>query len=956
MKRFFLFNIIFFVIFNFAFSQNFSESEMKIYHELNSAYNSKFYPGVLQNAEKLEENYPQSSFLINAICKKGESLFFMNEYEKSIETLEKILPQTDDFIDEKISVLFFLGQSYQKIGDFQKSIQYYAECANLSKAEKNYFYEKSIFNAGISYFSILDYKNAEINFEYIVSNFQNEDFYESFQKLCICYNSQEKYQKTINLFNQIKNSNLQDEIFFTICIYSADAYKELNQALQAYQIYCLAIESGIPEIAIIALKKAYILASENNIGVNPADVFSKTAATFENNSELVQEFWCRLGIDEFNKKNYEKSWEFFENVEKIESEKKLPIANLYKAKILIESKKDFFNAEKELEFFENNKIDDKFSVSDSCFSTLLSCKINLEKWNEIPKIYKKIKNPQISDKYNLASYYYKNQKYNEIILLLDEIVKNDKDLEFLSCAALYSSSLLKLGKLSDACRIYEKFYLNGKLNSQNKNEYAKALFLLKDYKKSYEVAKSSNSSEGNYICGINLINLKDFSAAKENFINYIKSENSEKDFYLRSYFYKGYCEYCLEDYKNAYLSFVRFSNEQKEDDYEFLKKSYEFAAKSALQYKNFDGAISQTEALIKISNQNSEKQENLLFLVDIYCDMKDFSSALEILSPYVSSSSDFKIKALFKTAQVYEKQNDFLNADVVYQKIYKEYPNTNFAEDAIFRSGEIFYSAQDYASSQKRFSEYIYKFTDGKYYESALFFCGDCNLKLGRFDESVMMNLTLLSNFPATNYEYSASENLVKAYESQEYFSKALEILQNLVKKYPEKTNSPEMKNELIKLEKIVSGTDKSLVEKLSDYENAGKSKTFEGRKIGSELVNLYAKKDSTIKEAEILALEILENHKEDSVEELEIAAENSEFLGNYYRKNQDDKKAGEFFLNAAKYFRSYKNDNSAATCLFSAAESFFSVGQFGDAKKTVELLQELYPNSKQAKVAARFL
>lgn len=956
MKRFFLFNIIFFFILNFSFSQNVSDSEMKIVHDLNSAYNSEFYPGVLENTEKLEKNYPQSAFLINAICKKGESLFFMNEYENAIKTLEKILPQTDDFIEEKVSTLFFLGKSYQKIENFPKAIQYYAKCANLSKTKNLFFYEKSIFNAGISYFSILDYQNAEIIFEYIVSNFQNDDFYESLQKLCICYNSQKKYQKTINLFNQIKNANVQKEVFFTICIYCADAYKELNQNLQSYQIYCLAIESEIPEIAIIAFKKAYILASEQKIGVNPADVFSKTIKTFENNLELVQEFWCRLGIDEFNKKNYENSLEFFENAEKIKPEKKLPISNLYKAKILIESKKDFFSAEKILEENGNLLFEDKFSVSDSYFSTLLSCKTNLEKWDEIPKIYKKIKNPQILDKYNLSSYYYKTQKYDEIILLLDEIIKNDKDLKYLSCAALYSSSLLKLGKLNEACKIYEKMFLSEKLDSKNKIEYAKALFLLKDYKKSYEVAKSSELSEGNYICGINLINLKDFSSAKENFINYIKSENSEKDFYLRSYFYKGYCEYCLEDYKNAYLSFVRFSNEENEEDYEFIKKSYEFAAKSALQYKNFDGAISQTETLLKISNQNSEKQENLLFLVDIYCDMKNFSKALEILSPYVKSSSDFKIKALFKTAQVYEKQNDFFNADVIYQEIYQEYANTNFAEDAIFRSGEIFYSAQDYASSQKRFSEYIYKFTDGKYYESALFFCGDCNLKLGRFDESIMMNLTLLSNFSTTNYEISASENLVKAYESQEYFTKALEILQNLVKKYPEKANSPEIKNELIKLEKIVSGTDKSIVEKLSDYEKAGKSKTYEGRKIGLELVNLYAKKDSTIKEAQILALEILENHKEDSIEELEIAAINSEFLGNYYHKNQDDKKAGDFFLTAAKYFRSYKNDNSAATCLFSAAESFFSIGQFGDAKKTVELLQELYPNSKQAKAAERFL
>lgn len=958
MKRFFLSSLVFvFIIFSLS-SQSATELESSIFNDLNSAYNSKFYPGVVQKAEELEKNYPQSSFVVTANCKKGESFFYLHQYENAIKTLEGVLPKTDELLSEKISSFYFLAKSYQKMQNYEDAIKNYLKCAEFSK-NQNSFYEKSIYNAGLSYFSLLDFGNAKTNFEYVVSNgkkFSKNEYEEALQKLCICYQSQKEYKKIIDIFNQLKKENLNKKTYFTICIYSADSYKKLGENLKAYENYCNAIESGITEIAIIALKKAYVLSSEKNIGVNPSEIFSKTTQTFSNESELVREFWCRLAIDEFNKQNYEKSLIFFENAEKTEPIKQTALQTLYKAKIKIESEKDFLSAEKILIENEDLLLEDKYSVSDSWFSTLLSCKINLEKWNEVLSVYEKIKNPKINEKYNLATFYYQDKNYEKVVSILEEIVTNDKNQKYPKCAALYSSSLLKIGENAKACKIYEKFYLKGNLDSKDKIEYSKALFLLKSYEKANEVASSSNLNEGNYISGLCFVNLQDFSNANKKFINYIKNKNQTKNFNNLSYFYKGYCEYCLEDYKNAYLSFLRFLNEEKNPTYKFAKNSYEFAATSALQTKNYDEAAIRAENLFKISATQNEKQNALFFLVDIYCDMKNYQKAIEILNPYTTSNSDFKINALFKTAQVYENQNDLQKADEIYQKIYKEYAKTEFAQDALFRSGEIFYSTQDYASSQKRFNEYIYKFTDGKYYESALFFCGDCDLKLKKFDESVMMNSTLLSSFPNSTYGFSANKNLLETYEKQENFLKALEIAKRIVTNYPEEANFNKIGTKLIQLEKIVSGTDKSIVEKLSEYENAGKSQTFEGRKIGTELVKLYEKDDSTLLDAANLSEEILKNHKENSKEEFEIAAFNAEFLGNFYQKNYDDKKAAQFYLDAAQFYRSVQNNDLAATCLYNAAECFYSAKLGGDAKNTAELLQKLYPNSKQANIAQRFL
>ena len=182
--------------------------------------------------------------------------------------------------------------------------------------------------------------------------------------------------------------------------------------------------------------------------------------------------------------------------------------------------------------------------------------------------------------------------------------------------------------------------------------------------------------------------------------------------------------------------------------------------------------------------------------------------------------------ALFKQAQVYEKQNNLTSADMIYEKIYTEYPKGEFAQEAMYRSGELFYSHEDYAGAQKRFNKYIYKYIDGKYFDAALFFCGDCDLKLGRYDECVMLNTNLLSKYPDGSYVYGANKNLLSAYYEQENFIKALEVARLLVKKYPEQAALDGVGSKLVQLEKIVSGTDRSVAEKLNEYEKAGKAGT----------------------------------------------------------------------------------------------------------------------------------
>lgn len=936
--------------------------ETSVYNDLNSAWVSGFYPGVVEKAVQLEKNYPQSSLLVDANCKKGEALFYMNQYENAVEVLENLIPLTADNLALNAKCEYFLAQSFEGLEDYTNALTHYLKCTKLCSSKKlSPYYEQSVLKAGFVYFGIGEYEKAITNFEYIVQhgkNYNSSDYNEAIQKLFVSYNNAGKYTKTVAVFNQLDKENFSAEVYYTLCIYTADAYRALNKNKEAYDAYCLVVESGYPNLAIVALKKSYVLAGEKKIGVNPADVFSKATETFKDEPGLVREFWIRLGIDEYNKKNYKGAEDFLKNALTIDGDNscELAIVTLYQAKNRIDGYKDFEGAEKLLEENTAALEKDKYAVSDSWYSTLLTCKINLSKWNEVESTFSKITKPGVNEKYQLASYFYNKKDFKKVIATLKGIPENDKNCKYPLCGRLYASALLQDNQITKALQIYQVLYSNGVLMPLDKLEYAKGLFINKAYRQACNISMESKTVEGQYVAGLSLINLKEWNAARDGFVSYIKDKSKVEDFNVLAYFYKGYCEYCLEDYKNAYVSFVRFTTDGKSADYSYVTEAYDLSSKSALQYGDYNQAAMQIENLLKIVVSDKEKQNAVIYLCDIYCDSKKYAKAISLLDPYINSKNDFTMTALFKKAQVFEKQEDLESADKIYEKIYTEYPKGEFAQEAMYRSGELFYSHEDYASSQKRFNKYIYKYIDGKYFDAALFFCGDCDLKLGRLDECVMLNTSLISRYPDGNYVYGANKNLLSAYYEQENFINALEVARVLIKKYPEQAALDGVGTKLVQLEKIVSGTDRSVAEKLNEYEKAGKSGTYNGRKIGNQLVKLYAQNDSTMNEAVVLAQDILKNHKEDSKDELLIAAENAEFLGDYCNKSNKNQQAGKYYLDAAQYYRGCNESEKAATCLYTAADAYINAGQSGDAKEVVSLLQSLYPDSKQARAAARLI
>lgn len=935
MKKIFLLFTICICLAANLFSADSYVSDVNLYNEINLAFKNRYYPGTVDKVNLLEKQFPDSVFMSSALAYKGDALINMYRYDEAISTLENAISHMHTGSLEMSHCTYLLGKAFYYKKNYSKALEQFHLACNLSFTDGvMYYYHSSILYSARSFYALEKYEEAYPLFEYVISNgnqYTKADFDEALQKIMLSYNYAGKENKTLELFAQLNKEDFSEELYYTLCIYNADACKQLNKNNEAYEYYCQVVENADETLAINALKKAYILASEKNIGVNPGEVFSKTVDTFSENPELVNEFWIRLGIDEYKNKNYKKAEEYFTNVDHENA-----VVTLYKAKIILDRDKNPETAEELLLPIEKNINNVKTeNFQNSYYSVLLQCKFQQKKWNELPQIYSKIKNPSYEDTYAVSASYYEKGDYKNVSP---------------ETGVLYASALARSGDYINAEAVFAKT----ELSASARAEYAKVLFACGKYQDSYNQAQQSNDVNKEYISGLCQINLKNWELAKNHFANYIKQMSGKSDFIKLVFFYKGYSEYCLEEYKNSYASFVRFGAEAVPSQIVYTRKGYEYAAKSALQTGDFKNAAVQAENVIKNSTNLEEKHSAVLFCSEIFSDYENYDKALSILLPYTLDKSDFAVQALFAAAKVYEKQGNVESADNSYKKIYTDFPKSELAEEAMYRCGEVYYSHRDYVTALNCFNKYIYKYANGKFSDGAMFFCGDCSIRLGEVDRAIMLNKTMLQKYPASIYSYGANKNLLEAYYEQESYNQALDVAKIIVKNFPEQAASDEIGRRLIELEKIVSGTDKQVAEKQSEYEKLGKSTTKKGRIAGSELVKLYADSSDTQKDAFELAKELLS--KQTANDEKLYAADNAEFIADFYRRNQMNKEAAEMYLTAAEYFRSLDNSSKAAGALYGAAEAFISEGLAGDAEETAKLLIQLYPESKQAERVERLL
>lgn len=921
----------------FGFAKGSGETDIAIYNEVTAAFETGFFPGAVEKANLLEQEYPESVLMLPALVMKGEALVNLGRLNEALQTLETAISRMHTGSENFSRCYFLLGKALYLQQEYDKALENFHNSCTVSSAEKDKsYYPRSVFYSGKIFYQLEMYAKALPLYEYVIAHgneYSVKDYEEAFLRTCVCYNRTGAPEKTIKLFANVPAETVNFEVYYSTELSVAEAYEMTGNKEAALQTYDEIVRLASDHIAVFAMKKAYLL------GENVADCLSK----FSDKPDLVNEFWLRLGIDAYNAKDFDGAQIYLDYASQS------PVAFIYQQKIALETGTPAGEVYNNLEQGLPKVQALGYAEGLDAYNALcLQCAVLSGKWDAAEEIFGRINTPDAYSAVNLASAYYETGKYDSAVEVLNQFnIQNE----------LLASALVRGGKNAEGIEVYKALSdtENGGagLSAKGQLEYSKALFKAGSYKTSLENAEQSKLPEGLYICGLDCINLKRWTSARNYFVEYNKLQSNKPDFIKLSLFYKGYAEYCLEQYKDSYASFVRYANEAQTG--KLIRNAYEYAAKSALQMGEYKNASAQAQNVIKASQTKEDKQAAVIFCAEIYSDYGSYDQAIAVLSPYTKESGEFAIQALSQTAKIYVKQGKIPDADKIYIQIYTNNPNSAYAEEAMYRSGEIYYTTENYGDAENRLNKYIYKYANGKFTEAALFYCGDCCVRLGELEKSIMMNKTLLQKYKDSIYLYGTYKNLLSAYYDTASYSEALETARILVADFQTQAASDGIGTKLKELEKIVSGTDVRVAETYSRYEKQGKASTKEGRETGTKLVQLYAENDETKREAYNLATELLALQKDAS--EKYSAAQNAEYIADYSRANNENQKAAEMYLLAAEYYRgSSASDDKAAAALYGAVEAFVADGLTADAKETAGLLIKLYPESKQARNVKRLV
>jgi tetratricopeptide (TPR) repeat protein len=929
-------------------------SDISLYQELSAAYGGGFYPGVVSYAEQLVSLYPDSVFSGRSSAMEGEALVRLGRFDDAVPVLEHAEKLAGSASQSAAECVYWRARAEYGRGNNSKA-SYLFHVFFTGAGKNNRYYASAVLYSGRTCMLLGDYRPAALLFQYVISSgtsYTPAEYSEAAVKLFDAYNKIQEYRKTIAVFAQFRQSDFSAYMYYMLAEYAGEAYESLGEYKKAYDLYSNVLDSGQKNLAVGALRKAYRVSSEHRseVGEDSGKVLADAQNTLADSPELVSEFWTRLAIDAYSAGTYEKAVDYFDKAENNATPGLLQIAALYRAEMMVNGK----NVPVENAVSILKKTADKTLLlpdSDNGRSyqvAMVRYAAMLKNWDDVLKYASGIQSPDKETSYYKAYALYNTGKYDTAIAVLEPYTDPNTN-NPPPVMALYALVLARTSRFSDAIAIYGKMSDADTIDNVSRLDYAELLLQTGKNDEAYVQASKSKQPLASYIAGLAQFNNKNWASAVAGFAHCLDTDILPDTGQYRAFalFYKGYAEYRQGNTKTAYADLVKFAGAYPDNHLVF--EACMTAANAAVQNGDYINAATQAEAAVKIASSGKGHENAVLLCSGIYSDAKQYDKAVDILSDPSREINPFGMKCLYQIAQIYVRQGKNDTADSTYASLAQKYPSDPLAEESLYRRGELFYTLQKYETAINRFSAYTTAYPGGRFTDAAWYFTAESCALTGALDRAILTDMMLIKQYPVSTYVYSAEKSLLKWSRDRGDYADALAAARSLLSLYGGQAKKDGIAQEEAELEKLASGADKRIVEKQSDYEQAGKNETAAGRKIGTELAELYMA-SSRYDLAESLAVPLLEQQKKNISLESQYAARTADVLAacNHWKKSY--KQAAGMFLVAAEYYRMNSNADKAAVSLYRAADSFMSAKMEGDAQDTAKTLKSLYPDSLLSK------
>lgn len=975
--------LVFFVIlfctsFMFSITNEVIQSETYLLHQIQSSYKRQHYSEVIVNVDKLEKEYPNSAYIIQSLYKKAHSLYLLGRFSESYKILQELSQNTNANVYSE--TLLLMASIHYKKGEYGEAVDFYHRVCKAESNKSEIYFEALLYSVR-SLFQLNEYQKLIPIAEYLITCSNMKQYLcEVTSLLFASYDKLNDYKKIARLYKQTELSNFSTELAEQINLIAANAYANTSRGAKALEIYESLLSSTSREVAGVSLHNAFVLANEISTDraeqvVEKASQQSKVILNDQDFSSLLGELRLRIGIDDYNKKDFESAKSNFslsDELLSISDERRL-LLSLYQEKInvCLSSKRTNEVYRKACDnILRYQTQDNPWYFSSLSVLCEYECKqqnyTQAESYGEIwilntltlpPSKYSEI---QLNDGLYWYSYAMDNlgkEKHAiEVLNKFDAVYFNT------TLNALYAKLLLKDEQAEKAIPIFRQIALSDSLDIVNQLNYVKASLKTGNAGTAYQLAKANQGDESVYLAGIAAFAVKKWQESEAMFLSYLRSAQDKDERFLSfARYYCAYAQYRQENYSASIVSFKSFIDTAK--DPSLVWNAYQLSAQCALHeyrkknkandwlIKACDNAINANKTAIL----PEEKNQSLLLLCGVYTEMKKYTEALELLEPYMQKDDTFAMSCLYQASDIQVKAGNYQQAESLCAEIVERFPKGSLTEEADFRRGEILFFANDYKNARQRFSSYKENYLNGQFYEDCLYYGAICNTKIGDLGQAILLYQELVQTSPNSNYASVSWSDLLELYYQKKEYESALQAAKKLQSDFSDKINKIELEQKIAKINLLIEGVDEKTAQNLSGYNQNGQEKTEIGRSYGFELAEIQLSSTSTKDEGAQLMLKMILACNIKSKTEQPKAARGYFLLGGYYREKLRMQDSSTAYLKAAQYYSMY-DDEKAANSLYCAIEAFSGNKQFADAKSTYDVLKTKYKNSNWVKQAEVFI
>ncbi len=936
-----------------------------LFREAERRFESGDYELALDRYQTLVQDYPLSQFIPDAQYRIGVSLYRTGRLEAALDQLSRVERRyrSTRFIEY---VPFWKGVISYDLKRFSDAIQYQRQFQSSGVSDDDLLAESSYYEA-LAELARGDEAAARAALETMLGLVgRPEDEGYALTLLLSLYAKATMPEELLDLVSRIDPSRLEQQWRAHLVLYEGEAYffaDEVEEAVERYR----RSEEAPAELATLAFQRLFQLAQDNRIDDDPAGVLRRAERALAGRTDVLKEFWLRVGIDSYNQGRFDLAELYFRRIWDFRASEFIPASVPLYLSRLLDQRGDPQGAEEVLGAYlelYGDESEERLRVLIALGNLQLRLGRNSESVATLATAFNEYEQgtyfPEAAYQYAFALR--RSGREEEALEAIDSAFTAGRTGGIQADLLRLRSRVLRdLGREAEALQALFEYVPLRPADAQAALEYANLLFAQERYARvadevpeiiaelrTREALTPDIESRLFYVHGLALLNGREYTQAALSFervLDVLPPTGQASDLRPFALYYRGWSAYRDGDYGDARRSFSTLLSDHASHG-QAAQAAY-LSGWSSFRLGDYRGA---SEALARVRSYQVSEQLSIeaSFLLGrvLAAAGSQQQAAAAFRGIYLDHPrSDYADDAWFEYAEVQVALGNIDAAVSGFGELIVNYPTSPLSESAAFRRAEVLYERGRFDDAQDQFFAYRTTFPNGERMDAALYWGGVASGELGETAGALLLWERLITDYRESPFRADAMRSAAVAHSERGEYRRALNLFTELQAAYPEIARAAGAGRRIDELVLLISGLSEREAELIVTIENANAAETPTGRQAIIELARMAVYEDTATSTDSATVIPLLTAVSEQRASDPAAAAQALFLRGEFRSRQEELQRAADLYLQAAAVGAADRD--LAALSIYRAAVMYSTLGRTGEFNALVERLEEDFAGSE---------